>query len=316
MSRMLLLPIFLSAGLALGQSNAAPPKDVAPAQDLTDQNDPPKLGLHWSRDFDPNPRASNDAKNEAKAARPHSNPNMTYHGGKIMPTAVTEAIFWGPTWNTNPGDKISGMDAWYAGFNQSHYAATSDEYTGTNGQVGSNTIYLGHVLDPSASKSGGNTSAILAEVCKVITSPDKSGNGYYAVYSDTPRGNAGYCAYHSVGSCGGHLIQFAYFFKLDGDPGCDPQDTSGLHSQGLAAIANVSGHELSEARSDPASPGAWYDAQGNENGDKCAWTFGAPLVTFSNGIEWKIQGEWSNAAYTAGTGYANSSGQKGCLSGL
>ena len=92
-------------------------------------------------------------------------------------------------------------------------------------------------------------------------------------------------------------------------------DTSGLHSQGLAAIANVSGHELAEALTDPASPGAWYDSSGAENGDKCAWTFGAPLVTFTNGTQWKIQGEWSNKAYTAGTGYANSSGQKGCLSG-
>ena len=152
-------------------------------------------------------------------------------------------------------------------------------------------------------------------MCKVITSPDPSGNGYYAVYTDTPRGNAGYCAYHSVGTCNGVRVQFAYFFKLDGDAGCDPGDTSGLHSQGLAALSNVSGHELSEARSDPANPGAWYDSQGEENGDKCAWTFGAPLVTFSNGTQWKIQGEWSNAAYTAGTGYPNSSGQRGCLSG-
>ena len=65
-------------------------------------------------------------------------------------------------------------------------------------------------------------------------------------------------------------MQFAYFFKLDGDAGCDPGDTSGLHSQGFAAIANVSAHELSEARTDPANPGAWYDASGEENGDKCA----------------------------------------------
>ena len=40
-----------------------------------------------------------------------------------------------------------------------------------------------------------------------------------------------------------------------------------------------------------------------------------PLVTFSNRTEWKIQGEWSNAAYTAVTGYPNSSGQIGCLDG-
>ena len=62
-------------------------------------------------------------------------------------------------------------------------------------------------------------------------------------------------------------------------------------------------------------PGLLGDSGNAENGDKCAWTFNVPLVTFSNGTEWKIQGEWSNAAYTAGTGYPNSSGQKGCLDG-
>ena len=83
-----------------------------------------------------------------------------------------------------------------------------------------------------------------------------------------------------------------------------------------SALANVTAHEVSEARTDPASPGAWYDQQGAENGDKCAWTFGAPYVTFPDGSKWKLQGEWSNAAYNAQTGYPNSSGQKGCLSGL
>jgi hypothetical protein len=38
-------------------------------------------------------------------------------------------------------------------------------------------------------------------------------------------------------------------------------------------------------------------------------------VTFSNRSQWKIQGEWSNAAYNSGKGYPNSSGQKGCLDG-
>jgi hypothetical protein len=241
--------------------------------------------------------------------------NMTYHGGKIMPTAVTKAIFWGTSWGTYSGDKITGVDAWYTGFNGSNYAKTVDEYTGSNGQVGPTTTHQGHVIDTSAASGGGSTSAILAEVAKVITSPDKSGNGYYPVYTDLPRGNAGYCAWHSSGTVGGVTVQFAFFWKLDGDAGCDPQDTSGLHSQGLAALANVSGHELSEARSDPASPGAWYDGSGAENGDKCAWTFGVPLVTFSDGNKWKVQGEWSNAAYIAGTGYPNSSGQRGCLSG-
>jgi hypothetical protein len=310
MKRMLLIPMFCAATFAFGQATTA----AAPPQDLNPQAGPPMLGIHWARGFQPNARIANEAK-QAKPANPRRSPNMTYHGGKIMPTAVTKAVFWGTSWGSYSGDKISGMDLWYNGFNISNYAKTSDEYTGTNGQVTASTNHLGHIVDTSPSASGANTSTILAEVCRAIGTPDSSGNGYYAVYADTPRGNANYCAYHSYGTCGGHPVQFAYFFKLDGDAGCDPQDTSGLHSQGLAAIANVSGHELSEARSDPASPGAWYDSSGAENGDKCAWTYGAPLVTFSNNTQWKIQGEWSNAAYTAGTGYPNSSGQRGCLSG-
>jgi hypothetical protein len=82
----------------------------------------------------------------------------------------------------------------------------------------------------------------------------------------------------------------------------------------LAALANVSGHELSEARTDPAS-GGWYDSSGQENGDKCAWTFKVPYVIFTDGKAWKIQGEWSNAAYNTGSGYPNGSGQDGCLDG-
>lgn len=240
---------------------------------------------------------------------------MTYHGGVIMPSTVSEAIFWGPSWANSSftGDKISGLDSWYSGFNGSNYAKTSDEYTGSNGQVGSSLINDHYLVDTSAAANGSSTSAIVAEACKEIATPVS--NGYYPVYVDVPRGNAGYCAYHTYGSCKGVTVQVAFFFDLDGDAGCDPQDTSGLHSQGLAALANVSGHELSEARTDPDSPGAWYDRRGEENGDKCAWTFGAPLVTFSNGTQWKIQGEWSNNAYNSGTGYPNSSGQRGCLAG-
>jgi len=309
-----LLPLLVCCCGALAITVAAQEEGNSKTEYLDVQKGPPMLGIHWSRDFQPGSRAKEEAK-EAKPARPSRSPNMTYHGGVIMPQSNSKAIFWGTSWGSYSGDKITGIDSFYTGFSNSNYAKTSDEYTGSNGQVGPIVNHGGHVIDTTASASGGNTSTILAEVCKVITNPDPSGNGYDAVYTDKPRGNAGYCAWHSVGTCGGVRVQFAYFFKLDGDAGCDPQDGSGQHSQGLAAIANVSGHELSEARSDPANPGAWYDSQGEENGDKCAWTFGAPLVTFSNGSQWKIQGEWSNAAYTAGTGYANSSGQKGCLSG-
>jgi hypothetical protein len=265
------------------------------------QGGPPPLGIHWAKGVKPaSPRVKS--------------PLMLWHSGPILTDSAVQVIYWGTSWSNSTfvGDKMTGLDSWYTGFSGSNYAKTSDEYTGTNGQVGPTNTLGSDVIDLSPAGSGARTSTILAEVCTKITNPVP--NGYYPVYVDLPRGHAGYCAYHSWGTCGSTTVQFAFFWNLDGDPGCDPQDTSNLHSQGLAALANVSGHELSEARTDPTGAG-WYDSNGAENGDKCAWTFNVPLVKFSNRSKWKIQGEWSNAAYNAGTGYPNSSGQNGCLSG-
>lgn len=264
--------------------------------------EPPALGLHWAKGF-------------LHAAGPHKSPDMTWHNGSIINSSAVTPIFWGTSWADSSfvGDKISGLDTWYVGFSNSNYAKTSDEYTGTNGQVGPSNTYGGHIVDTTTASGGGSTSAILAEVCRTIGNGAVS-NGYYPVYVDLPRGNAGYCAYHSYGTCGSTPVQFAFFWNLDGDAGCDPQSTVPSESQGLAALANVSGHEFSEERTDPRN-GGWYDSRGQENGDKCAWTFNVPFVTFANGSQWKIQGEWSNNAYNAGAGYPNSSGQKGCLDG-
>jgi len=275
-------------------------------RELSPQWIPGASGIHWARDVQ-RPRG-------AQAAAVAASPNLLYNGGPVMNTgAWVEPIFWGTSWN-NPGDKITGMATFYGGFGASPYEHTNTEYTDASGRHVSSTVTFGasHVDRSAAARSGNRTSTILAEVCRVVTSPRS--DGYYPVYTDSPRRNAGYCAWHSAGSCGGTTVQFAFFFKLDGDAGCDPQDTSGLHSQGLAAIANVSGHELSEALTDPHL-NAWFDASGEENADKCAWSFGTPLLRFANGSMWKVQGNWSNAAFNAGTGYANRDGQRGCIDG-
>jgi hypothetical protein len=275
----------------LAQGNSGPEADEMPA-----------AGIHWAKGAGPNKSTGGGS------------PNMTYHVGPIMPTADVTAIFWGQGWGS-PGDKITGLDSFYQGIGGSSYAATCNEYTdSSNAQVSSSITYHGHVIDTSKAPSNGNrTSSILAEVCKMIPSSKLVSNGYYPVYIDNPR-ISNYCAWHSAGTCNGVTVQFAFFYKLDGDAGCDPGSTVPSQSQGLAALANVSGHELSEARTDPHG-NAWYDNSGNENADKCAWTFGTPSLTFTNGTQWKIQGNWSNNAYNNGTGYPNSGGLSGCLDG-
>ena len=87
----------------------------------------------------------------AANARGSTNPLMIYHLGPIMPTVVTKAIYWGKSWANSGfvGDRITGLDTFYTGFSNSHYARTSGEYIGTNGLVGATTTYLGHVIDLS-----------------------------------------------------------------------------------------------------------------------------------------------------------------------
>lgn len=263
------------------------------------QGEPPDAKVHLARDH------------ASAGGGAGTSPNLTWHGGTVMTTgAYVQPIFWGTSWGS-PGDKISGIQSFYAGMGGSTYNATNSEYTdGTGGHVSTGVTLGSTIIDLSAApKSGQRTSPILSEVCAKISNPRP--DGYYPVYVDTPRGSAGFCAWHSAGTCNGVTVQFAFFFKLDGDAGCDPQDTSGLHSQGLAALANVTGHELSETVTDQHLD-AWYDSSGAENSDKCAWTFGTPLLTFSNGSQWKIQGNWSNAANNAQSGFGSS---KGCLDG-
>ena len=238
------------------------------------------------------------ARGQAHVAKPRSSPNLLFHGGQILNGSVVQSIFWGSSW-TDSDDKVTGLDSFYKTVGGSAYMKSNTEYSGTNGSVGTAVSFGGHLLDPSAAPSGApSTSAVLAEVAKMIRNPIL--NGYYPVYIDQPRGNAGYCAWHSYGTVGGVPVQFGFFFRLDGDAGCDPADTVTGHSQGLAALANVSGHELSETVTDPRN-GGWYDRSGAENSDKCAWTFSG-LVTLG-GAKWKIQGNWSNAAYNTRSGY-------------
>ena len=245
---------------------------------------------------------------------PHGNrsPQLVYHGGNVMPSgAAVKSIFWGSSWSGYTGDKITGVDSFYSGVGGTAYARTNGEYTGSTGQVSTTVASGGHVIDSAAAPTGApSTSQVLAVVARNISSP--TSNGYYPVYSDQGRGHAGYCAWHSWGTINGVLVQFAFFFNLDGDPGCDPGDSSSGHSQGLAALGNVSGHELSEALTDPHGD-AWYDNSGAENADKCAWTFSSSLVRFSNNSQWKIQGNWSNAVYTNGGSYLGSG--SGCIDG-
>lgn len=274
---------------------------------------------------------------------PHTDPV------KVMSIIHTQPIFWGISWY-NPKvytDKIIGLNKFYKNFDDSTYANTVSEY------LPSKLIHSYTSPIISLSTASQDPQDVLAKVCKVAGLIN-SDVDYYPVYVDIKRGSASYCAYHSAGTCNGRPVQFAFFFNIDDDPGCDPRSPyapragsvnsqiSGTvigvgskyqQSQGLAALANVSAHELVEVITDPAYfpldglPywGGWFDAFGAENADKCAWTFGpsntglSPGTVSVGGFDWKIQGTWSNEAQVTGEGgYPTRNGLTtlvGCVTG-
>ena len=249
---------------------------------------------------------------------------MTYHNGSVLHTNSTMAIFWGTQWNTPSfaSDKITGLDQFFSGINNSSYARTALEYHDNSAPITTSSTYLGHVLDTTpAPNSELTVDGAVAEACK-ITNNNPNPNAIYFIYTSTGAGNVNYCAWHSYGNCSnGDPIQVGYMPNITGIAGCDPVDHVTGHSQGLAALANVSAHELMESITDPRD-GGWYDSSGNENGDKCAWSYPFSfsswlglngISTLSNGSEFKLQMEWSNAAYLASTGAPNLSGQRGCI---
>ena len=282
---------FALVGVAFGQG----PK----AEEFDAKNDPPAI-VQWARGHAP------DFAAKAVGGKPVT--LLLNHGGPILTSTYVETIFWGTSWGNTAfvGDKITGLDTFYSTVGGSNYMKTNNEYTGPNGTVGTTVSFGGHTIDTSAAPtSAPSTGTILGKVC-TATGNHPHADAFYAVYIDNKRGNAGYCAWHSSSSCPGDPtpVQFGFFFNLDGDSGCNP-DAAVNHSQGLAALMNVSGHELSETVTDPQL-NAWYDRQGAENADKCAWTFstgsGVNNVSFG-GTTWKIQGNFSNAAAGTKSGY-------------
>jgi hypothetical protein len=272
---------------------------VAAASTATAADGPPSIAAGPAFGFIPSRNANHGGGHGGHVV------NLTWHNGPVMHGTTVIPVFWGTAWSSSTftGDKQTGLNSLYDGIGGSSYAHTNSEYTDAAGNVDTTSISHGlDATDTTATPSGApSTAQVLAEVAKVTNNKPKAG-AYYPVYSDQPRGNAGYCAWHSAGTIGGTPVEFGFFFNLDGDPGCDPGDSGTKHTQGLAALANVSGHELSEMLTDPQLD-AWYDQQGQENADKCAWTFNRNVTI--GGQSWKIQGNWSNAAALAGTGYAN-----------
>ena len=108
-------------------------------------------------------------------------------------------------------------------------------------------------------------------------------NGIYVVLTSSEIKVTGFgtsfCGWHSYNATS--LAKYSFVGDPATTPGCLPQ-TVGPNLAGADAMLSVLVHELEEAATDPQL-NAWYSANGNENADKCAWTWGATTVNPTDG---------------------------------
>jgi len=249
--------------------------------------------------------------------------NMTYHGGWVMRTNTTYAIYWDPTGTScgasDPtcGNYVMAIDRYFrdvaaaSGSNSNVYSVDT-EYSDTTGPIAYQSTFGGGFLDgdpfppynPSTSCIDGTDPVCLtdeqiqAEIQKVITKlgwPDGKSSLFVLMTPDlvgacvTNNDNHcvpnATCAWHG-GFVGSDAQPAIYAFEpFAATNGCagNPLNPS---PNGNAAdpTINLIDHEMNEAITDPWGDG-WYanTTQGGEIADLCAWNFGNPLGTAPNG---------------------------------
>jgi len=247
--------------------------------------------------------------------------NLINHGGPVMTTNKTYAIYWVP----NGYSIASGYDTTINQFftDVAHDSGMSSNVYAVDVQYSSiqyNSTFGASTIDTNPFPSSGcplynglseclTDAQVIAEVDNQINAHGWTRNATNMFFLFTPQ-NVGscfdsggsscaytaYCAYHGYTPSGAIYANQPYAAAA----GCDEgQYPNGASNQADPTI-NVVSHEHNEAITDPQL-NAWYDAAGYEIGDKCAWDFGA--LSGPNGAEYNqtinshhyfLQREYSN----------------------
>jgi len=267
------------------------------------------------------------AHGNGQKGRPGGN-NLTYHGGPVLHANTAYAIYWVPAGSSVSANYTSLIDGFFQNVAADHGKTTNTyysttQYTDSGGNVGYGVGFAGSTVDTNAFPASGcndnvatttvclTDAQLRAEINNVIASkgwPRGLGPIYFIF---TPR-NVGscfgsscafttFCAYHSSFGSGTSTTLYANQpYTMTVPAACD----AGQHPNGDDADStlNVVSHEHQEAMTDPLG-NAWYDRQGAENADKCAWTFGTSSGTNGakynetiNGTHYYLQQDWSNAS--------------------
>jgi Phosphate-induced protein 1 conserved region len=235
---------------------------------------------------------------------------ILYHGGSVMTSAHNSIYYiWYGNWANNSAQTILTNLGQHIG--GSPYFNINTTYTNRAGAPVVNKIHFGGSVNDNYSHGKSlDDNAIQDIVAAQISSgalPKNSNAVYFVLTSSDVTETSGfcsqYCGWHYFGAIDGLRIKYSFIGNPDQCPtACSAQQTSPNNNVGADGMASIISHELEEAVSDPYVS-AWTDADGEENADKCAWTFGTEQnasngsqfnVTL-NGMNYLIQQNWVNA---------------------
>jgi hypothetical protein len=234
---------------------------------------------------------------------------ISYHGGSVLLGTVNLYYIWYGNWSTNTAPDI--LTAFASNLGGSPYWNINTTYYNGSGTHLSNSVaFRGSTTDNYSRGTSLTDSSVAAIVSSAITSgrlPKDTNGVYFVLASADVNETSGfctqYCGFHSATLVGLSFIKYAFVGNADRCPSaCAAQTTGPNGNAGADAMASVIAHEAEETATDPLRFG-WYDSNGDENADKCAWTFGAEYTT-ANGAkanmklgarDFLIQQNWVNA---------------------
>jgi hypothetical protein len=242
---------------------------------------------------------------------------ILYHGGPIMPGAVNLYFIWYGNFVNGPAtsdareteDLISPLFG-DGGLGGSAYAHINSTYTDQSQAVTGNFALAGTAYDYYSHGHALSDASVAAVVANAISSHvlPKDANGIYFVLSSSDVSESSgfctqYCGWHSHATISGGDLKFAFVGNPDRCPrACEEQVVSSNGDSGADAMASTMVHEIIEATNDP-DLNAWYDTNGNESADKCAWKWGPVTGALGQGAykmtvagqNWLIQMNWENS---------------------
>lgn len=233
-----------------------------------------------------------------------------YHGGPVMLGTVNVYYIWYGNWpDSHPSDVLNNLASSIGG--SPYFNINATYFDSSNRHVSNSVAYKGSTTDNyshGTSLTDANIAGIVSDALTSGRLPTDTNGVYFVLTSADVDATSGfcshYCGWHTHGTLNGSNIKYSFVGNAARCPGsCEAQQgVSPNNDPGVDGMASVIAHELEESTTDP-DLNAWYDNFGNENADKCAWTWGTTYLT-SNGstanmklgaMDYLIQRNWVNA---------------------